>query len=119
TAVGQSTHLAARMQQSAAPETIRATANTVGLAEGAVAVIPLGPVSVKGVSDPVDVYEVTGVGPGRSRLRAALARGLTRFFGRDVELEEVRRALDRTRAGTGQSMIVGGETSCVMSRLRM
>ena len=116
TAVGQSTHLAARMQQSAAPETIRATANTVGLAEGAVAVTPLGPVSVKGMSDPVDVYEVTGVGPGRSRLRAALARGLTRFFGRDVELEEVRRALDRTRAGHGQVVGVVGEPGVGKSR---
>ena len=62
------------------------------LAEGYIAMKPLGPVSVKGLADLVEVYEVTGAGAARTRLQAAAGRGLTRFVGRDVELEQLRRA---------------------------
>ena len=62
TAVGQTTHLAARMEQLAPPGTIRLTADTLRLAEGYIEVKPLGPVPVKGLETPVEVYEMTGVG---------------------------------------------------------
>src|SRR5882724_4434676 len=74
TAVGQTTHLAARMEQLAAPGSILATADTLRLAEGYVEVKPLGPIPVKGLSAPVEVYEATGVGAVRSRLQAAAVR---------------------------------------------
>ena len=92
TAVGQTTHLAARMEQLADPGAIVITPDTLALAEGYVEVKSLGPVSVKGLADPVEVYEVTGAGPVRTRLQAATRRGLTRFVGRDAELEQLRRA---------------------------
>ena len=76
-AVGQTTHLAARMEQLAGPGTTLLTADTLRLAEGYVEVKPLGPVPVKGLAEPVEVYELTGAGPLRSRLAAAAARGLT------------------------------------------
>src|SRR3989454_382356 len=95
TAVGQSTHLAARMEQMAMPSSILMTGDTLRLAEGYFQVKPLGPVNVKGLSEPVEVYEVTGAGPGRTRFQASAARGLTRFVGRDVEIEQLRHALDR------------------------
>ena len=63
------------------------TAETLALTEGFVEVKPLGPVNVKGLSDPVEVYEITGAGPVRSRLKAAAVRGLTRFVGRTAEFE--------------------------------
>jgi class 3 adenylate cyclase len=88
TAVGQTTHLAARMEQLASPGSILLTPATLELAEGFVAVKPLGPVPVKGLADAVEVYEVTGVGPARTRLQASARRGLTRFVGRDAELEQ-------------------------------
>ena len=69
------------------------------LAEGYVQVKPLGPVAVKGMSEPVEVYEVTGAGAARTRLQAAAARGLTRFVGRDAETEQLRKALEQARAG--------------------
>ncbi len=94
TAVGQTTHLAARMEQTARPGSVLITADTLRLVEGYVAVTPLGPVNVKGLSMPVDVYEVTGAGPVRTRLQASAARGLTRFVGRDEELAALRRALE-------------------------
>src|SRR3984893_10282120 len=85
-AVGQTTHLAARMEQLATPGSIRLTAATLRLVEGLVQVQALGPVPVKGLSVPVEVYEATGVGAVRSRLQAAAARGLTRFVGRETEI---------------------------------
>ena len=95
TAVGQTTHLAARMEQMATPGSILITADTLRLAEGYVQVKSLGPVNVKGMSEPVEVYEVTGAGAARTRLQAAAARGLTRFVGRDAETEQLRKALEQ------------------------
>src|SRR4029450_14111410 len=82
TAVGQTTHLAARMEQMAMPGSILIAADTLSLTEGFVQVKRLGPVNVKGLNEPVEVYEITGAGPVRSRLQAAAAGGLTCFFGR-------------------------------------
>src|SRR2546422_8085414 len=92
TAVGQTTHLAARMEQIADPGAILITADTLELAEGYVDVTPLGPVPVKGVTDPVDVFEITGAGPVRRRLQAMATRSLSRFVGRDAEIEHLHRA---------------------------
>jgi class 3 adenylate cyclase len=61
TAVGQTTHLAGRMEQQAPPGAIRITAATLRLAEGYVDVKPLGPIPVKGLTEPVEVFEVTTV----------------------------------------------------------
>ncbi|MFQ5899043.1 MAG: AAA family ATPase, partial [Candidatus Methylomirabilia bacterium] len=117
TAVGQTTHLAGRMEQMAMPGSVLVTADALRLAEGYVQVKPLGPVSVKGVSEPVEVYEVTGAGPVRRRLEAAVARGLTRFVGRDAELDHLRKALERSGAGHGQVVGVVGEPGVGKSRL--
>src|SRR6187397_318583 len=76
-AVGQTTHLGARMEQLATPGSIRLTAETLRLAEGLVQVTPLGPVPVKGLPAPVEVCELVGAGPARTRLQAFAARGLT------------------------------------------
>ena len=109
TAVGQTTHLAARMEQMAMPGSVLMTADTLRLAEGFVQVKSIGPVNVKGMNEPVEVHEVTGAGPARSRLQAAAARGLTRFVGRDAETEQLRKALEQARAGHGQVVAVVGE----------
>src|SRR5215510_8619262 len=68
TAVGQTTHLAARMEQLAAPGSVRLTAYTLRLAEGYVEVKSLGPIPVKGLAEPVVVYELVGAAAARSRL---------------------------------------------------
>ncbi len=70
-AVGQTTHLAARMEQLAAPGSTRLTADTVRLTEGFVHVPSLGPVPVKGVAEPVEVFELLGAAARRTRLQAA------------------------------------------------
>ena len=117
TAVGQTVHLASRMEQMAKPDSIMMTADALRLAEGYVQVKPLGPVSVKGLTEPVEVYEVTGVGAARSRLQAAAARGLTRFVGRDGETEQLRKALEQARSDHGQVVGVVGEPGLGKSRL--
>ena len=117
TAVGQTTHLAARMEQLAAPGSIRFTAGTLHLAEGFVQVTPLGPVPIKGLAEPVEVFELTGAGAARTRLEAAARRGLTRFVGRNAELEQLRDALDRASLGHGQVVAVVGEPGVGKSRL--
>jgi len=117
TAIGQTTHLAARLEQLARPGTTLLTADTLRLVEGYVEVTPLGPVPVKGLPEPVAVYELLRAGPVRSRLQAAVARGLTRFVGRDTELEHLRQALTRAGAGQGQVVAGVGEAGVGKSRL--
>jgi class 3 adenylate cyclase/tetratricopeptide (TPR) repeat protein len=117
TAVGQTVHLASRMEQMATPGSIMMTNDALQLAEGFVQVKSLGPIRVKGMSEAVEAYEVTGVGVTRSRLQAAAARGLTRFVGRDAEIEQLRKALELAGAGHGQVVGVVGESGVGKSRL--
>src|SRR5216683_1605764 len=117
TAVGQTTHLAARMEQIADPGAIVITPETLALSEGYVEVKSLGPVPVKGLADAVEVYEVTGAGPARTRLQAATRRGLTRFVGRDAELEQLSRAQQLAATGHGQIGALVGEAGVGKSRL--
>ncbi|HEU4368779.1 MAG TPA: adenylate/guanylate cyclase domain-containing protein [Methylomirabilota bacterium] len=117
TAVGQTTHLAARMEQMATPGTILLAPATLQLAEGYVQVAARGPVAVKGLPDPVEIYALTGVSAQRTRLHAAAARGLTRFVGRDAEIEQIRRALALAQDGRGQLVAIVGEPGVGKSRL--
>jgi class 3 adenylate cyclase len=117
TAIGQTVHLASRMEQMATPGSIMMAANTLQLAEGYVQVKSLGPVSVKGMNEQVDVYEVTGAGIARTRLQAAAGRGLSRFVGRDAEAEQLGKAMEQARAGHGQIVAVVGEPGVGKSRL--
>jgi len=90
TAVGQTTHLAARMEQLAHPGSTLLTPETLALAEGFVHVRSRGPVPVKGLVTPIEVFELAGASQVQSRLHAAASRGLTRFVGRDAEIERLR-----------------------------
>ena len=117
TAVGQTTHLAARMEQIARPGAILVTAETLKLAEGYVDVKPVGFVPIKGLNDPVEVFEITGAGPVRRRLQAMAMRTLSRFVGRDTEIEHLRRALQKAGEGRGQLVAVVGEPGVGKSRL--
>jgi class 3 adenylate cyclase len=117
TAVGQTTHLAARMEQMATPGTILLAPATMQLAEGYVEVTARGPVPVKGLADPVEIYLLTGASALRTRLHAAAARGFTRFVGRDAEIEHLRRTLGLAREGRGQLVAIVGEPGVGKSRL--
>jgi predicted ATPase len=118
TAVGQTTHLAARMEQMAMPGAILITPAVLRLVEGFVQITALGTMPVRGLRDPVEVYEVTGASVVRSRLQvAAAARGLTRFVGRQQELLALQQALQQAGAGHGQVVALVGEPGVGKSRL--
>src|SRR5262249_11255759 len=101
-AIGQTTHLAARMEQLATPGSIRLTASTLRLVEGLVRGTALGPIRVRGLAEPVEMFELVGASGIRRRLQAAVVQGLTRFVGRETEIETLRHALERASAGHGQ-----------------
>src|SRR5712692_616331 len=116
-AIGETTHLAARMEQLAPPGTIRLTAATLRLVEGLIQVNALGPVPVKGLEEPVEVFELIGASHLRRRLQAAAVRGLTPFVGRQRELEAFHQALAQAEAGHGQVLALVGEAGVGKSRL--
>jgi class 3 adenylate cyclase len=116
-AIGQTVHLAARMEQLATPGSILLTPSTLYLVEGLVRVHALGPIPVKGLAEPVEVYELVGASALRGRLQAAAARGLTPFVGRQHELDALHQALEHAGAGRGQVVAVVGEAGVGKSRL--
>ena len=116
-AIGQTTHLAARMEQLATPGTVRLTGETARLAEGFIQVTPLGPVPVKGLADPIEVFELTGALALRTRMQASAARGLTRFVGRHTELSVLSETLKRCGSGRGEIVALVGEPGVGKSRL--
>jgi class 3 adenylate cyclase/tetratricopeptide (TPR) repeat protein len=117
TPIGHSISLAARMQALAPVGSIAATDTTRKLCEGYFVFKSLGPTVVKGVSEPIEVYQVTGLGPLRTRFQHAAARGLTKFVGRQREMEALTLAAELARAGHGQIVAVMAEPGVGKSRL--
>ncbi len=117
TAVGQSTHLASRIEQLAKPGSTLLSSDTLKLAEGYIQVRRLGAVPVKGLADAVEVYELTGTSHARTRLQAAALRGLTRFVGRQREIEVLNEALAHAGESKGQVVAIVGEPGVGKSRL--
>ena len=117
TAIGRTVHLAARMEQAAMPGSILITGSTLRLAEGYVQVKALGKLHVKGLTEAIEAHEVTGAQAVRTRLQAAATRGLTRFVGRDAEIDQLGTAWQRAAAGRGQIVALVGEPGVGKSRL--
>jgi class 3 adenylate cyclase len=116
-AIGQTTHLAARMEQLATPGSIYLTVETLRLAEGLIQVTALGPVPVRGMADPVEVFELVGASTLRGRFQATATRGMTRFVGRQIEIEALQQALARAATGHGRIVAMVGEAGVGKSRL--
>jgi len=118
-AVGQTTHVAARMEQIAVPGTIVISPSTASQAEGYVEIASLGRRDIKGLSTPIEVFELTGAGSARSRLQARAARGLTKFIGRTRELAQLEATFEHVRQGQGRTVGVVGEAGVGKSRLNL
>jgi len=103
TPIGHTTNLASRMQTAAPVGSIAVSEGTRKLCEGYFVLKPLGATKVKGVSEPVNVYEVTGLGPLRTRLQRAVGRGLIKFVGREREMEALKHAPIRPGEDMGRS----------------
>ena len=117
TPVGHAVHLAARMEQLASPGGILISEETYRFTDGYFAFKDLGETLVKGVKEPLKVYEVLRAGPLRTRFQVAARRGLTRFIGRQRELEHLKHALAEAKEGCGQQVEVMGEPGLGKSRL--
>src|SRR5271163_1848534 len=117
TPIGHTTNLASRLQALAPTGSIAISEQTRKLVEGYFELKALGPIRVKGVSEPVNVYEVTGLGPLRSRLERAAGRGFTKFVGRQVEMDAMKAAAERAKAGHGQIVAALAEAGVGKSRL--
>jgi hypothetical protein len=115
--VGHATGLAALMETLATPESILVSEHTYKRTEGYFDFHALRTTRVKGVSEPVPIYEVRGASPLRTRFQVAARRGLIQFMGRRHELEQMQRALELVRDGQGQIVAVVGEPGVGKSRL--
>jgi class 3 adenylate cyclase len=117
TAQGHTVGLAQRMEQLAEPGKVFLTEHTARLVAGFFTLRDLGESAVKGVSAPLRVYELEGVGALRTRLDVARVRGFSRFVGRTEEMASLEAALGRAVAGTGQVIGVVAEAGVGKSRL--
>jgi class 3 adenylate cyclase len=117
TPIGHTANLASRMQALAPTGSIAISEQTRRFVEGYFKLKSLGPTKVKGVSEPVNVYQVTVLGPLRTRLQRSARRGLSRFVGRNHEIEEMKRALERATGAHGQVVAAMGEAGLGKSRL--
>ncbi len=115
--IGHSTSLASRLQALAGPGAIAISEPVRKLVEGYFTLNPLGPAKIKGVSRPINIYEVTGLGPIRTRLQRSANRGYTRFVGRQKEMTTLQHAAKEVRAGHGQIVAVMAEAGVGKSRL--
>jgi class 3 adenylate cyclase len=117
TPIGHTANLASRMQMIAPTGSIAVTEHTRKLVEGSFQFMSQGATRVKGLAEPINVYEVTGLGPLRTRLQRAAGRGLTKFVGREIELGQMKHALELARKGQGQIVAGIGEPGAGKSRL--
>jgi class 3 adenylate cyclase len=117
TPVGYVTNLAARLQTAAPAGGIATSEETRRLVEGYFELRPLGPTAIKGVAEPINIYEVIGLGPLRTHFQLSARRGLTKFVGRNEELAQLKRALELICRGRGQIAAIVAEAGTGKSRL--
>jgi class 3 adenylate cyclase/tetratricopeptide (TPR) repeat protein len=117
TPIGHSTSLASRLQSLANPGSIAISEGLRKLVEGYFTLKALGPARIKGSSEPVNVYEVLGLGPLRTRLQRAAGRGFTKFVGREREMEALHHAAALAREGRGQIVAAMADPGVGKSRL--
>jgi class 3 adenylate cyclase/tetratricopeptide (TPR) repeat protein len=117
TPIGHTVNLASRLQALASPGSTIISDSTRKIVEGFFALRPMGPVRVKGLSESISAYEVTGLGPLRTRLEKSAGRGLSKFVGREKEKEEFRSIAERVKKGSGWIVAVEAEPGVGKSRL--
>ena len=115
--LGHSISLASRLQALSPPGSIAISRAVRRLVEGYFTISDMGLARIKGVSEPVEVFEVMGLGPLRSRLQRSAGRGYTRFVGRQNEMQAMKRAADQAKAGRGQIVAAVAEAGVGKSRL--
>jgi class 3 adenylate cyclase/tetratricopeptide (TPR) repeat protein len=116
-ALGETPNIAARLQGIAAPNTVVISAATYRLLGGFFACKPLGTPPLKGIGQPLEVYQVLYESMARSRLEAAGSIGLTPLVGREQEVALLRERWVQVTEGVGQVVLLSGEAGIGKSRL--
>lgn len=116
-AVGHAVGLAARMEALATPGSTFVTAHTYRFTQGSFRFAAQGPIQIKGVREPIEVYELLGPSAQRSRLEIRAARGLSPFVGRARELVQLHEIATVVKNGPGQVVSLVGEAGVGKSRL--
>ena len=117
TAVGDTTNVAARLQQAADPERVVISQATYRVVSGYFYTRPLGSLTLKGKADPVDAWEVISARTPRTRFEVESEQGLTPFVGRERELGVLMECFEKARSGHGQIVFLVGEPGIGKSRL--
>ena len=117
TPIGHTANLASRMQSLASSDSIAISEATSKLVEGYFELEPRGPARVKGISEPINVFEVKGVGPLRTRLQRSASHGFCKFVAREAEMAALNRAAELAKDGRGQVAAVVAEPGVGKSRL--
>src|SRR5271165_1747472 len=114
---GHAVGLASRLQTIAPTGSIALSEHTRRLVEGYFQLKSLGPTRIKGVTEAVNVFEVLGLGPLRTRLQRSASHGFTKFVGRNREMDAMKAAADQAKAGHGQIVAAMAEAGVGKSRL--
>ena len=117
TAIGDTVNLASRMQSMAKPGGILVSAYTHRITRDFFEFKSRGRRKVKGKGEPVGVYELIATTGVETRIKAEVARGLTKFVGREKEIRVLTEALEKAQAGMGQVVGIVGEAGIGKSRL--
>jgi class 3 adenylate cyclase/tetratricopeptide (TPR) repeat protein len=117
TAIGDTINLASRMESLAQPGTVLLSRDTHRLVKDYFDLKPIGPLEVKGKEEPQEAFELVKAGGAATRLEASMARGLTRFVGRENSMAALMEAYDKVKNGTGQVVGMVGEAGVGKSRL--
>src|SRR5215510_15150234 len=116
-ALGETPNLAARLQGIAAPDTLVISTATLQLLGGFFACQSLGTPLLRGIAQPLEVYQVLAESTARSRLEAAGSTGLTPLVGREQEVALLRERWEQVKDGMGQVVLLSGEAGIGKSRL--
>ncbi|MDE0682657.1 MAG: AAA family ATPase [Candidatus Poribacteria bacterium] len=114
--VGKTPNVAARIEKLATPNTVVIGDTTHQLVEGFFKCEALGASVLRGISQPVNIYQVSGEIPAQSRLDIASESGLTPLIGREREVERLKQGWAQALAANGQALLIEGEAGIGKSR---
>ncbi|MFQ5418123.1 MAG: adenylate/guanylate cyclase domain-containing protein, partial [Myxococcota bacterium] len=117
TAQGHTVGLAARTEALTEPGKVYITQQTAERVKGYFDLEDLGPFKVKGVTDPVPIFELVGAGALRTRFDVSRARGLTRFVGRESDMKTLESAFEGAKQGKGRAVGIVANAGVGKSRL--
>jgi class 3 adenylate cyclase/predicted ATPase len=114
---GETPNLAARLQEVAAANTVVVSEVTRKLLGGGFVCERFGPQTLKGFTEPINAFKITGETAVESRFDAKIGSKLTQFVGRRRELASLMNLWKRARKGEGQVALICGEPGIGKSRI--